>query len=229
MANKNKNSLKGEFQEIVGIISGEMKLREKEEEITKLKEKIVKGKKAEKRKKITSKEIVLEQGDLPTEKVVQNIKLYEWSSPERVQIKLEGKTFWIVVAISLVGILYLAILGQYWLMGALIALLFFIYVLGTTKPYTAIYRITAKGVEVGGKLYEWFMLDNFWFANKDGQYILVIETKLRLPKAFVILLDKSEKDPIFVLLQEKVLYKDIRKQDYFDKKSYGIYIPLEEI
>ena len=52
MADKNKNSLKGEFQEIVGIISGEMKLREKEEEITKLKEKIIKGKKAEKRKTI---------------------------------------------------------------------------------------------------------------------------------------------------------------------------------
>ena len=114
-------------------------------------------------------------------------------------------------------------------MAALISLLFFIYVLGTYKPQTVTHKITARGIEVGGKLYEWFMLDNFWFANKEGRYILVIETKLRLPKALVLLLDKSEKDPIFVLLQEKVLYKDIRKQDYFDRKSYGIYIPLEEI
>lgn len=224
-----KNVLKSEFGEIVDIISGEMKLREKEEEITKLKENIVKGKKAEKRKKVASKEIVLEEGDLPTKKVVQNTKLYEWSSPERTQFKLEGKTFWIIVAVSLLGILYLAILGQYWLMGALISLLFFIYVLGTTKPQIVTHKITARGVEIGEKLYEWFMLDNFWFANKNGQYILVLETKLRLPKAFILLLDKKEKDPIFVLLQEKVLYKDIRKQDYFDRKSYGVYIPLEEI
>ena len=59
--------------------------------------------------------------------------------------------------------------------------------------------------------------------------MLIVETKLNLPSALIFLLDEKERSPLFVLLEEKVLYKDIRKQTKLDTLNTGEYIPLEKI
>lgn len=229
MAKKIKKKINKELKDIYDILSGEMKLREKEEEIARLKEEAKKKEKARKRVLVASKELVLEESDVPTKKVVQNIKLYEWEAPDRYEFDFESKSFWIILSLSLLFILFLAILQQYYLMATMISLLFFVYVAGTNKPVTVTHKITARGVDTGNRLYEWFMLENFWFSIKNGQYLLIVETRLRYPRALVLLLDKADKDAIFVLLQERVLYRDIRKQGKIDLLTYGQYIPFEEI
>lgn len=221
--------IKDEFEDILDILSGEMQLREKEEKISKMKEEAKNKQRAEYRKKVAEKDIILEESDIPTKKVVQNIKLFEWEAPDRYKFNFNTKTFWTILAFSLLFVLFLAILEQYYLMASIIALLFFVYVSGTNKPIKVKHRITARGVDTGGKLYEWFMLDNFWFSIKNGQYFLIVETRLRYPKALILLLEKVDKDALFVLLQERVLYKDIRKQGRVDILTYGNYIPFEEI
>lgn len=218
-----------EFKDIMDILSGEMKLREKEEKMKELKEEAKGRQKAERRKKIAQKDLVLAESDIPTEKVVQNIKIFEWEAPERYIFEFKGKTFWGILAVSFLFILYLAILENYYLMAAMIALLFFIYVAGTNKPEKVKHKITARGIDTADKLYEWFMLDNFWFSIKNGQYFLIVETRLRYPRALILLLEEVDKDAIFVLLQEKILYKDIRKQSRMDSLTYGQYIPFEDI
>jgi len=224
-----KKKITNEFNDILDILSGEMQLREKEEKIKKLKEEAISKQKAIKRVQVASRDIVLEDSDVPTKKVVQNIKLFEWEAPDRYEISFESKGFWVILSLSLLFILFLAILQQYYLMAAIISLLFFVYVAGTNKPMKIKHKITARGIDTGGRLYEWFTLDNFWFSIKNGQYLLVVETKLRYPKALLLLLDQADKDALFVLLQEKVLYKDIRKQSKIDILTYGQYIPFEEI
>ncbi len=221
--------IKNEFSDILDILSGEMQLREKEEKITQIKEEAKTRQKAEHRRRVAQKEIVLEESDIPVKNVIQNIKLFEWDAPDRYRFNFNTKTFWSILAVSLLFVLFLAILEQYYLMASIIALLFFIYVSGTNRPIRVKHRITARGVDTGGKLYEWFMLDNFWFSIKNGQYFLIVETRLRYPKALILLLDKVDKDALFVLLQEKVLYKDIRKQGRVDILTFGNYIPFEEI
>ena len=224
-----KKKIKNEFEDILDILSGEMQLREREEKIQKMKEE-AKGKiKAEKRRRIAEKDVVLEESDIPVKKVVQNIKLFEWEAPDRYRFDFNTKSFWVILAFALLFVLFLAILEQYYLMAAVIALLFFVYVSGTNKPLMIKHKVTARGVDTGGKLYEWFVLDNFWFSIKNGQYFLIVETRLRYPKALILLLDKADKDALFVLLQDKVMYKDIRKQGRIDILTYGNYIPFEEI
>ncbi len=229
MAESFKKTIKNEFSDIMDILSGEMKLREREESIQRLKEEAKTRQKTEKRRRIAQKEMVLEESDIPTKKVVQNIKLFEWEAPDRYKLDFNRKSFWVILAFTLLFVLFLAILEQYYLMAAMISLIFFIYVAGTNKPVTIKHRITARGIDAGGKLYEWFMLDSFWFSIKNGQYFLIVETKLRYPKSLILLLEGADKDAIFVLLQEKVLYKDIRKQSRMDILTYGNYIPFEEI
>lgn len=229
MAKILKKSIGGEFNDIMDILSGEMQLREKEEKIEKLKDDAKKKHKAEKRRKVVEKEFVLEESDIPTKKVIQNMKLFEWEAPDRYAFNFQTKTFWVLLALILLFILYLAILGQYFLMAAIVGLVFFVYVAGTNKPIQVKHKITSRGIDTGNKLYEWFMLENFWFSIKNGQYMLIVESKLRYPKALIMLLEGADKDAIFVLLQEKVLYKDIRKQSKLDVLTYGDYIPFEEI
>jgi hypothetical protein len=228
MADKNKKTV-SDLEKIAKIISGEQALKQKREKLKKMKEEAVKAQKSEKRKEIIEKRVELEKDDTQPEKVVQNIKLFQWEAPDRYEYSFDNKSFIVIVAISLVLILFLAILGKYFLMAALISLLFFIYAVFTTKPLTIKHKITARGVDYNDKLYEWYMFDNFYFTKRKKQDFLLINTKLRFPSTLVLLLDEKDRLPIFLLLQEYVLYKDVKKQGKLEKMSFGEYIPLEDV
>lgn len=217
-----------EFDDIAKIISGEMALEKKQKALEKAKKEAIKEQKDRRRDGIEKGRIKLEQEE-ETNKVVQNIKLFSWEANDRLPIKYNNKSFLILVAASLAFILLLAVLGHYFLMGCIIAFVFLIYVLGTTKPQKLTHIITARGVETGNKLYQWYLLKNFYFSNKEGQIFMIIETYLNVPGALVFLVGKKDQGPLFVLLQEKLLYKDIRKQSWLEKQNYGTYIPLEEV
>ncbi len=220
-----------ELNDLVKIISGEMTLEKKQKALEKAKKEAVEEEKNTRRKKIVQREVVLEKDPLQEEekKVVQNIKLFEWEAPDRYELAYNTKYFLIIVALSLVFILLLAVLGHYFLMGAVIAMLFLIYVLGTTKPMIVKHQVTARGMDTGNKLYEWYIMKNFYFTKKDKQIFLVIETRLHIPAALLFLVNDKDKDAIFVLLQDKLIYKDIRKQGKLEKLNLGEYIPLEKV
>jgi hypothetical protein len=224
----NKSTFKSELFELSRLITGELALKDKQHEIEKLKKEAIEKQKEKIRSGILKGKTVLEDDPL-ADKVVQKLKLFEWDAPIRVKVIFEMKYFMIVVALSLVFILFLAILGHYGLMFAIIALLFFIYASGTTDPIVVKHTITARGIDSMDKLYEWYMLNDFWFTNKNGQNMLIVETKLRLPTKLILLLDEKDRASIFLLLQDKLLYKDIRKQSGIDKLTFGEYVPLEKV
>lgn len=219
-----------QFAKIAKILTGEKDLRDRQENLTKEKKKAIQEQKDIRRKKIIRGEEVLEIEDVQKKEIVQSIKLFEWKAPERYEVKLNNKGFLIILAFSLLFIVLLAVLGKYYLIAAIISVLFVIYAAGTTKPLVATHKITARGIDTGGKLYEWYMLDDFYFSKKGDLYTLMVQTKLNFPKALVLLCKEEDKDPLFVILQKNLLYRDIRKkQNKIDIISYGEYIPLEKI
>lgn len=220
---------KNDFENLMDIITGEKNLREKQEKIKKAKVNAILKEKDKRRKKIVQKEVVLEEDPVQDTKVVQNIKLFEWSALDRYQFKFDNRSFLIIVVLSLLFALLLAILGNYLLMAAIMAMLFLLYVAGTTKPVKVKHRITARGIETGEKLYEWYMLDTFFFTKRDKNILLIVNTKLNFPKVLILLVGSKDKDAIFVLLQEKLLYEDIRKWGWLDRINYGEYISLEKV
>ena len=56
-----------------------------------------------------------------------------------------------------------------------------------------------------------------------------MDTKLRSPKRLLLLLSKEEVSVLFVLLQDKLVYKEIKKQSWIEKQNYGEYIKLDDI
>ena len=224
-----KSKEKNDFNNILDIITGEKSLREKEEKIKQAKKHAVQAEKDNRRREIIEKEVELEEDPVQKKEVVQNIKLFEWSAPDRYQFKFDNKGFLIIVVLSLLFALLLAILGNYLLMAAIMSMLFLLYVAGTTKPVKVKHRITARGIETGEKLYEWYMLDSFFFSQREKTNLLIVQTKLNFPKVLIFLLDSKDRDPLFVLLQDKLLYEDIKKWGWLDRMNYGEYVPLEKL
>ena len=218
------------MKKLADFLTGERALRDKEQSIANAKKEAIKEEKNKRRRDIVEGKAKLKEDPVQKKKVVQNIKLFEWSAPERYQIKLQSKNFLIIVVISLLFISLLAVLGKYYLIAAIISVLFVIYAAGSTKPLIAKHKITARGIETVGKLYEWYMLEDFYFCKKGNMYTLLVQTKLNFPKALVLLCNEKDKDPIFVILQKKLLYRDIRKKlSKVDVLSFGEYVPLERI
>lgn len=222
--------VKNDLKNLYDVISGEKALRKRESELKKAKEQAIKEQKGKRRKAVVDGSVKLKKESVQRgKKVVQNIKVFEWEANDRYQIRYNDKGFLLIVALSLVFILLLAVLEQYAMMAAIIAILFLMYVSATTKPVKVKHKITTRGIDTFDKLYEWYMLDSFYFCQKDDTLFLLVETKLNIPRVLMFLVPNEDKDAIFVLLQDKLLYKDIRKQGRLDKISYGEYIPLEKI
>jgi hypothetical protein len=226
---KKKKDLTESLNELAKILSGEEKLRKNAKKMEELKMAAVESQKEKRRGSVTKGEAEMVKDDPSEKKVIQKIDLYEWEAPIRYSFNFDSKVFMVVVALSMLFILFLAILGHYGLMAALIALLFFIYAAGTTEPIIVNHKITTRGVDTMDRLYEWFMLDAFFFCRKNDQYFLIVETELRSPGTLMMLVERGEMEPVFVLLQDKLLYKDIRKETRMFKLTYGEYIPLEKI
>ena len=223
-----------DIEKLAKFLTGERDLEKKQKKIEEAKRVAIERRKERTRLGIENGNIKLEEIDdeeteLRVKKVVQNVKLFSWDAPERRPIKFENKTFLSVVALCLLFMLYLAVVGQYFLMAVIIALLFLLYVLGVTPVINLTHIITARGMDVFGKLFEWYMLKEFWFTEKDGQSMLQISTNLRLPGRLTMLLDKKDRGAIFVILQDRLLYRDVRKQSWLEKLNDGIFVPLEKI
>lgn len=224
-----KSGLQSELTKLAKYITGELELKKKEEELSKMKEAAVERQKDLHRKEIVKGEVVLVKDDVTEKKVVQKITLFDWEAPIRFKFPLDMKTYMTTVGLSMIFVVYLAVLGHYGLMASLIALLFFVYVAGTTEPITVKHMITTRGVDTMEKMYEWYMLDQFFFTKKDDEYMLHIDTKLRFPARLLLVVHKKDISPIFVLLQDKLLYRDIRNQSWIEKRNFGEYLKLEEI
>ncbi len=218
------------------FLSGEMEMQKKQEELEKAKVAGVKKQRNKLRNRILNRKAVIEVenpqelvNDPTPKKVVQKLKVFEWEAPIRVKFEYDQRTFMSIVAGFLLFILYLALLGNYGLMFSIIAILFLVYVASTTEPIDVKHVITTRGIESIDKHYDWYMLDQFWFTVKNDQPMLIVSTKLRMPANLIMLHDSEDRKALFVLLQDKLLYKEIDKQSRIDKSSFGEYIPLENI
>lgn len=239
MKDKSQDKVSKTKKEIIKLsqaLTGELKLRDTQEKFEELKNRALQRRKNAINKGIVDGKLKLQEEDEPseansheTEKIVQNIKLFEWEAPVRPVLGFEMKSFAAIVALFLLFILYLAILGHFGLMATLIALLFFVYVARTTDPIKVKHKITARGIDTIDKLYEWFMLGEFWFCRKNGQEFLVVETKLRAPAKLIMLINSEDRAALFTLLQDKLLYRDVRNQSYWEKLVWGSMISLEDL
>lgn len=101
-----------------------------------------------------------------------------WTAPSR-PFKRRDRQFY-VTTFAIAGIVSLILLFAEGPMPVLliISLVFLYYVLSTVEPELVEYKITNKGIKIGGKLTSWQYLNRFWFSRKLDTDLLVVDTIL---------------------------------------------------
>jgi len=145
--------------------------------------------------------------------------LFEWEALER-PYQRKDREFWTTV-LSILGLvcLILFFVKEWFLIAALIALVFLYYVLTTVPPQRAKYKITTKGVYITpSQKIDWDLLRRFWFDQKWGHDLLHFETWLNFPRVVSFVVSSKDKKKIVEILK-KHLPQEKSAPNFLDKFS----------
>lgn len=166
---------------------------------------------------------IQDTGTLKTEKPEMEKDLVTWIAPAR-PFKRRDKQFY-VTTISIAGMVCLILFLAEGAMPVIliISLIFLYYVMSTVPPQEIEYKVTNKGVKVGGNTTEWSLLGRFWFSSRYDSQLLVLETKM-IPNRMELVIKPEIKEEIRTNLKDYLVEEEIspsnldRAIDWFSKK-----------
>lgn len=149
--------------------------------------------------------------------------LVTWIAPAR-PFKRRDKQFYITT-ISIAGMVCLILFLAEGAMPVIliISLIFLYYVMSTVAPEDLEYKITNKGIKVGGKRTDWQFLGRFWFGKRFDSELLVFETRM-IPNRMELVIKPEIKGEIEKNLKEYLVEEEIspsnldKAVDWFSKK-----------
>ncbi|HKC04569.1 MAG TPA: hypothetical protein VKC54_01745 [Patescibacteria group bacterium] len=158
----------------------------------------------------SSPESTLNDGSEPQAVVVRREPerdIVTWTAVSR-PFRRRDRQFY-VTTFAIAGIVSLVLFLAEGIMPVLliVSLVFLYYVLSTVEPEKIEYKITNKGIKFAGKRTEWQFLNRFWFSERFGSQLLVIET-FQIPGRIEIVINPEIKESL--------------------KKEISAYIPFEE-
>lgn len=160
----------------------------------------------------------------------QEQTLLVWRSPSRPFKKREKEFFTTVGAIVFLLAVILVFIKEFLLIGAILALSFVAYVLATVPPEEVEHKITSLGLESAGHSYKWEELLGFWFGEKWGQPVLLIQTKLRFPGRLVILIGGQDQEKIKNIFSKYLKFYEKPEKNWMDDAAKWLAekVPLEK-
>lgn len=167
------------------------------------------------------------------DKVLKNTNeektLFEWEAPERA-FKKRDKDFWITaIAILVLFSVVLFFIEEFFLIVALVSILFLYYVLATVPPENIKNKITNRGIHFGKSEYTWDILESFWFRKNLDSELLEIETNLNIPRQVTLVINEADKEKIKEIVLKKLPLVEFTP-NFIDKltKWFGDRLPLEK-
>jgi hypothetical protein len=161
--------------------------------------------------------------DLNEEKV-----LLEWTAAER-SFKKRDRDYWITaIAILILVSVILVFIKEFFLIIALISLLFMFYVLSAVPPGQTKYKITNRGVYMGETSYFWNILEKFWFSTSLNSEMVNFGTVLRFPRAISLVINAGDKEKIKEIVVKRIPMIE-NSPNFVDKltKWFAEKLPLE--
>ncbi|HOR01894.1 MAG TPA: hypothetical protein PKZ92_01395 [Candidatus Woesebacteria bacterium] len=175
------------------------------------------------KEKTKEKELTLEERDWHEEKV-----LFEWEAPERSYQK-KDRDFWITaISILVLVSVILFFVKEFFLIIALVSVLFLYYVLSTVPPQNVKYKITNRGIYFGEDRYQWDLFSRFWIKKSLSNETINFETILRFPRQISLVINESDKEKIKELVVKRLPLVE-ESPNFVDKltKWFVNKLPLE--
>ena len=132
--------------------------------------------------------------DIGVHEAIAEKTLFSWKAPAR-PFKRQSREFY-VTAVSiavLVGLILFLIDG---IMPVLliVAFCFLFYVLYNVEPEKLEYKITTLGIRISESLIPWEDLGRFWFSERMGSKVLVLERSGIIGRIELVYSKKNEKE-----------------------------------
>lgn len=155
---------------------------------------------------------------------------YSWKAPVRTFKPADKQKIGTIVLVVLLLVFILILLHNEEILITLIILIGIVKIaISVVPPKEATHKITNKGIFSYSKLYLWEDLTTFWFATKDNEYALYINTKIAYPSKLFFVVPQSNIKNVLSALEKYLKYQDFRQtQGYISKISDGLYIKYED-
>jgi len=163
------------------------------------------------------------------EKPDLNQVLLSWKSPSHPYKKRSKLFYQTVAAFTFLLIVIVFFLHEFLLIGVILSVAFVIYAIYSVPPITVEHKITPLGFENAGRLFRWQELSSFWFEEKWGIKILVIQTHLPFFSQIRAIFEPDSQNKIKQIIGKYLLFVETPQKGFVDRLSEWIQksIPLE--
>ncbi|MCA9385387.1 hypothetical protein KC717_01930 [Candidatus Dojkabacteria bacterium] len=139
-------------------------------------------------------------------------ELYAWEAPDRITL-VKSKAWYTTLATTAGVVIFIALLIEnFFLIPAILAIIFLIYVMNTVPPKNIRNIITNKGVQIDSEFYLWKDIECFWVSEREGEMIINVELT-DYKGRIMLLLGKGDINSI--------LTEMIKHEDYREPKGIG--------
>jgi hypothetical protein len=155
--------------------------------------------------------------------------LATWEAPSR-PFRKKDRSYYTTIAILVILLCLIAFLAQeFLLIGVFFALMFVSYVLAFVPPNEITYKLSTQGIIIGDHFYFWHDLDSFWFKEREGSQVLIIQTRLRFPGQLMLVLGTEDLERVKRIVAKFLPFHEIPQTTLLDRWSDSLqkHFPLE--
>jgi len=165
----------------------------------------------------------------PTGEVGEEKILYRWKAPIRPYKKRDRDYYTTIAAIAFLIIIILGFLREFLLIAVVVAFAFVSYVLAAVPPEQTEHKLTSRGIRTADKLYRWGDLRRYWFTEKYGQAMVIVQTVMLFPGELLMLLSDADKEKVRKILNEHLPHEQ-PEPTFLDKSANWLskQVPLEK-
>ncbi len=151
-----------------------------------------------------------------------------WSSPSRLFKRRDKEYFTNIGAIVFLLTVILIFAREFVLVGAVLSIVFLVYVLSTVAPEEVKHTISNLGIESAGHFYRYEELVEFWFEDQWGQTLLILRPIVG--SRIIILLGTMDKEQVQKTLKEYIAYREQPEKSWVDNAASWLSkkVPLEK-
>lgn len=153
------------------------------------------------------------------EKENLNEVLLSWNSPSH-PFKKRNKLFYqTIIAFTFLLVVIVFFLHEFMLIGVILSVAFVVYVISSVEPTEVSHTITPLGINNAGRLFRWNELYGFWFEEKHGLKIIVMQTRLPFPGQIRAVYPPEIREKLKEVADKYLLYFEKPQKSLIDKLS----------
>ncbi|KKS16963.1 MAG: hypothetical protein UU77_C0035G0004 [candidate division WWE3 bacterium GW2011_GWC1_41_7] len=146
-----------------------------------------------------------------------------WNEANRPEKKPMNHRF--VRTFTVIGIviaLFLAIMGEFFLILLIASIIFISYALSITPPESIKYEVSSHGLEVADKIYHWRELKHFFITARTEREMLAVDTKERLPGRLFVVFNHTDKERLIEIFSQHLPHIKEEPMNVADKAMYSL-------